>query len=214
MPIFPHDDSSPDEDQQFSFEISRVPEGLVIGVREFWSIYLSGVDDIKVMKGDYSFGPARVRSSVGGGFYPFTHLAITKLQPLLVEAKFWGERSPFYIEHDGDVWMSCDRRSRDEHISAPYIIANQQLEVHTKVARAVEVVLDAMRMEAETALRVWSRTPCPWVFRAEAERGIRDFIASRPLNEIATQRKLLRLPARTRKHVGMSRWKKPNACES
>jgi hypothetical protein len=193
MPIFPHNDSSPDEDRQISFEISQTNLGIIVGVREFWSEAFSEITNIVIPKGDYSISHARVRSFIGGGHYPYTHLALKKLLPVLADAGLWLREGPFYQTQDGDIWVSSQRKSKQDCTFVPYIIVNKDLRDHPKVQKGFDLVFDAMRMESQGAIYWWSKIPCPWPFRDEALSGVEQFIIERRPKEKATKRRLLDL---------------------
>jgi hypothetical protein len=175
MPVFPADDVASDDKRWLFFQIDRDNRGVVIGVKECCA---SDSEDFKRDDLPWSKKTARVRDVFfGGGRYENTHLALLELSKVLEASWFFGPLvNPIEVVH-GDVFIANDVSYHTE-APVPFQMAAEKLAKHMIVEVAVDAVFDAMRADAEAALKAWREYPNNLKFRQKAMDEIKAFRAA------------------------------------
>jgi hypothetical protein len=181
MPIFPTDDINPKSLAEIYWQflrIDRMPNGDVEieSLSYFPELIRVGSSDSHFAHADKSPSAfvSRVRSSIGGGFYPHLHIALHELMNAFQEDAFWSDRKIVPIGHqcDYDILVQSDVK-KDDHsgdiISAPFVLSAKKLKESRHTNKAVLNVFKALKKDAPTALQLWGMFPDAFTLRKTAE---------------------------------------------
>ena len=196
MPIFPDDDIGPHEDQWQFCRIEFMTNGdLEIEPLTYWSSRAPSSEEFSIQPGQkcQSIQISRIRSSIGGGFYPNLYISLCKLLAACEKDGVWKNHTvvPMSRLINGDIVIESDykipsnllkdNKSLDRISAIPIVISAATLATSPHAKTAVGSLFTAIKTEVPKVLWVWSLFPEDFHLRKIAEEQLAQF--GRPIDK-------------------------------